>query len=131
MSNAPTVLMNLVPLVRATCQSATDATATTITPDDSGTLFVDRSTSAHTYTLPAVADCKGKHFLFVKVGSGDMVIAGGTTDKMVAFNDAAADSVAFSTASEKIGGAMLIIGDGDYYYAFNISAGANTVTVAT
>ena len=129
MSNAPTVLMNLVPLVRATCQSATDATATTITPDDSGTLFVDRSTSAHTYTLPAVADCKGKHFLFVKVGTANMVIAGATA-KIIAMNNAAAASVAFSTLSEKIGGAMLIIGDGDYYYAFNISAGANTVTVA-
>ena len=131
MSNAPTVLMGLVPLIRAVVRSATDATATTITPDDSGSLFVDMSASNHTYTLPAVADCEGKCFMFIKVGAGNMTIAGGTVDKMIALNDAAADSIAFSTANEKIGGAALIVGDGTYYYAFNISAGANTVTVAT
>ena len=131
MSNAPTILMGLVPLIRATVDSATDATATTVTADDSGSLFIDTSTSAHTYTLPAVALGKGKVFMFVKRGTANMIIASaGSLDNIVAFNDAAADSVAFSTTNEKIGGAMMIVGDGTYWYAFNMSAGANTVTVA-
>ena len=131
MSTAPTTLLGLVPLIRALVNSATDATATTVTADDSGSLFIDKSTSTHTYTLPAIALGAGKAFMFFKLGTGTMTIASaGSLDNIVAFNDVAADSVSFGTTNEKIGGAMLIIGDGTYWYAMNMSAGANTVTVA-
>lgn len=131
MSNAPTTLMGHVPLFRAIVTSTVSATATTVTPDDSGTLFIDASTSTHTYTLPAVADCKGKAFWFSKVADAVMIVSGETADKMIAFNDAAADYISFQTASERIGAALLVVGDGNYYFPFNMSAGANTLTVKT
>ena len=103
---------------------------TTVVASDSGVLMVAGGTANLTFTLPAVADCKGKMFMFVNLVNYNMTIAGATS-VIVALHNAAAASVAFSTTSEKIGGAFLIIGDGTYYYAFNFSAGANMVTVAS
>ena len=125
MSNAPTVLMGLVPLFRAVVRSATDATATTVTADDSGTLFVDLSTSAHTYTLPTVALGKGKCWMFMKCADANMSITGGTVDVMMADGTTLVDTVTYSTSSHKIGSSCLVICDGTYFYAINI--GATTV----
>lgn len=129
MSNAPTTLLGHVPMFRAILTSSVSATATTVTPDDSGTLFIDASTSTHTYTLPAVADCKGKVFWFAKIADAVMIVSGGTADKMIGLNDAALDYLSFQTANEGIGAALLVVGDGNYYIPFNMSSGAHTVTV--
>jgi len=125
MGNAPTVLFGLVPLVRAVVRSATDATATTVTADDSGTLFVDLSTSTHTYTLPTATLGKGKCWMFMKCADANMSITGGTVDVMMADGTTLVDTVTYSTASHKIGSACLVICDGTYFYAINI--GATTV----
>ena len=104
---------------------------TTVVASDSGVIFIANGTANLTFTLPAIAAGKGKMFIFVNRVDYNMTIASaGSLDNIVAMHDAAADSVAFSTTSEKIGGAMMIVGDGTYWYAFNLSAGANTVTVA-
>ena len=131
MSNTPTTLLGHVPLFRAIVTSSTTETAVTITADDSGTLFIDKSTSTLTYTLPSVSDCKGKVFWFANIGGSEMVIAGGTADRMVGLNDVALDYISFLTASEMIGAAAMVVGDGTYYFPFNMSPGAHTVTVKT
>jgi len=64
-----------------------------------------------------------------------MTITSGTADKMTAFNDLTADSIAFSTASEKIGGAVIVIADGTGWLVFPYTTGlgltAQTATIAT
>ena len=117
MSAAPTVLFGLVPLVRAVVRSATDATATTVTPDDSGTLFVNMSTSAHKYTLPAVADGKGKSFIFFN-GDGTATIAVASTAANLKIDDLTGTTCTSTTTG--IGDSILVIGDGTYYYGFEI-----------
>lgn len=116
MSNAPTTLLGLVPLVRAIVRSETTDTATAVTADDSGTLFVNMSTETdHSYTLPTLALGKGKHWLFFNgQTTSTMTVIGGTTDKMMADdvvdndqNKAAADAGAFLT----------VICDGTNYYS--------------
>ncbi len=129
MSNAPTVLFGEVPMVRTVVRSSTSATATTVTPDDSGTLFVNLSTSAHTYTLPTVSDCAGKSFWFF---NGDttagITVTGGTVDKIMGIDDSAADSVTDTGTDAYVGDWVLILGDGTYFYAF---IGAGTWSAST
>lgn len=117
MSNAPTVLMGLVPLIRAVVRSATDATATTVTADDSGTLFVNLSTSAHTYTLPAVAAGSGKAWLFFNA-DGTAAIKVSSTAANLKVSDTA--STTNTETNHEVGGCMLVIGDGTWYYGLEI-----------
>ena len=119
MSNAPTVLMGLVPLIRAVVRSSTTATATTVTADDSGTLFVNLSTSAHTYTLPVVALGAGKSWMFFNGdGTSTIAVTSGTADVMMCDDDAAATTNTSST--DAVGDCLWVIGDGTYYYCFEI-----------
>jgi len=119
MSNAPTVLLGLTPLFRAVVRSSTTATATTVTADDSGTLFVNLSTSAHTYTLPAVADGAGKCWWFYN-GDGTTTIAvtSGTADVMMCDDDAAATTN--TSAAHAVSDCLMVLGDGTYYYSFEL-----------
>ena len=104
--------------------------AYTVTPDDAGKLLVGNHASTQVaFTLPAVASCKGLVFHFASLGAAGIKIIGGTTDKIVVQNDAAADSVSYETASEKIGAACMVWGDGSNYYFFEQSG--CTVTVGT
>lgn len=81
------------------------------------------------FTLPATAK-KDLAYYFYVVADQDFTVTAGTADTMIVFNDAAADSVAFSTVSEKIGGSLAVIGDGAKWKVFDLSSG-NTITVAT
>ena len=119
MSNSPTVLFGLVPLVRAVVRSATNATTTTITPDDSGTLFVSMSTSAHNYALPAVADGAGKCFMFFQAGTTAQAVTITSTANNIIGGDTTAD---VATSGSVIGDCCMIIGDGTYYYLFAFTA---------
>ena len=58
-----------------------------------------------------------------------MVIAPDKNDTIVTLNDAAADSVTFSTSSQKIGACALAICDGAKWIVINLST--NTATIAT
>ncbi len=115
MSNAPTVLFGSVPLFRTVVRSATSDTATTVTPDDSGTLFVSLATATHTYTLPTVANSKCKVFtFFAGDGTATIVVTGGTTDVMMGGDNAAADTE--TETNHVVGDWGMIVGDGTYYY---------------
>lgn len=84
----------------------------TVTEADNNVLFSTRGASgAVTFTLPATAK-KGLRYGFYNAADQDMLVASGTADTMVAINDLAADSVAFSTSSLKIGGMFEVFGDG-------------------
>ena len=113
MSAAPTVLFGLVPLVRAVVRSGATATTTTVTPDDSGSLFVNMSTSAHVYTMPAVADGKGKCFIFFN-GEGTQTIAVASTAANFKVDDLTGTTCTSTTHA--IGDCIIVIGDGTYYY---------------
>jgi hypothetical protein len=74
----------------------------TVTAEDNGLLFL--ATAAVTFTLPAKQN--GLAFRFAQTADANLVI-GGSSDIVVKGN-AAASSVTFSTASEKIGSHVLV-----------------------
>ena len=81
------------------------------------------------FTLPTTAK-KDLAYYFYVVADQSLTVTAGTADTMITINDVAADSVAFSTSSQKIGGALACIGDGAKWKVFRIGNG-NAVTVAT
>lgn len=104
----------------------------TVVAADNGTTFTNTGAAgAVVFTLPALAP--GLAFEFRVVADQNVTVASVAGDDMIVFNDAAADSVAFSTAGQKIGGGVLVFSNaaGTKWYVRNASAGANTITVAT
>ena len=107
----------------------------TVNKYESGTLFTTRGAGAAVvFTLPS-AQTIGLWYGFFCAADQSMTITSGTADKMTAFNDLTADSIAFSTASEKIGGAVIVIADGTGWLVFPYTTGlgltAQTATIAT
>ena len=104
----------------------------TITPDDFGTVFTTRgATGAVTFTLPAAATTNsGNWVLFISVADQNMIVAG-ADEEIVCFNDLTADSIAYQTSSEKIGGAFLAISDGSSWAVMPIASETQTITVAS
>ncbi len=88
-------------------QGVSKAASYTVVVADNGTIF--EASAAATFTLPALLDansnpvCKGVWFKFVNTADTDMAIARAGSDTMICKNNAAAVSVTFSTANQKIG----------------------------
>lgn len=104
----------------------------TVIASDNFTLFDNTGAGgAITFTLPTLAN--GYLFGFRVQADQNVTVASAAGDDMVVFNDASADSVAFSTSGEKIGGFFAIFSNpgATKWIVQNLSAGANTVTVAT
>lgn len=104
----------------------------TITPDDFGTVFTTRgATGAVTFTLPAAGSTNsGEWVLFVNVADQNMIVAG-ADEGIVTFNDLTADSVAYQTTSEKIGGSFIAISDGSSWAVMPLAEETQTITVAS
>ena len=92
----------------------------TVTIADHDTVFTNRGAAgAVNFTLPVLATAadkakaKGCRYRFVCEADQTITITGGTADTLVVYNDAAADSVALSTASNKIGGAFEVFANDD------------------
>ena len=104
----------------------------TITSGDFGTVFTTRGAEAAvTFTLPAAASKnKGEWALFLNVADQNMLVAG-ADEGIVTFNDLTADSVAYQTSSEKIGGAFLAISDGTSWVVAPLAMETQTITVAS
>lgn len=100
--------------------------------EDSGTLFHTTGASGGVvFTLPPISDGPF-YFLFVNGSDNDMTVTAAAADTAVTFNDLAADSVAFSTLSEKIGGTVEVFCDGTTLFVLpRLAAEAQTVTIAT
>lgn len=108
--------------------------AYTVNANESGTIFTtEGATAAVTFTLPAASDGPWV-FEFYAAEDFDMTVAAATADTMVCFNDVAADSYAFSTASEIIGGSIKVFSaGGSVVYVQDLSRGGHvqTATVTT
>ena len=109
----------------------------TLTAADGGKTFTNRGdTDAITFTLPATAAVEsGWWAQFYVVEDADLAVVAGTVDTMVVVNDKAADSVKWSTASEKIGGGCKVVHDGTGWLVIPITwdngTVVTTVTTAT
>lgn len=103
----------------------------TVTEADNGTLFTNTGAGgAVIFTLPALQ--AGLVYEFLVVADQTVTVASAAGDDIVAFNDASADSLAFSTGGQKIGGHLVLRTNaaGTKWYVDNLSPG-NTITVAT
>lgn len=104
----------------------------TITSADFGSVITTRGAGAAvTFTLPAAASTnEGEWVLFANVADQNMIVAG-ADEGLVVFNDLTADSIAFQTTSEKIGGAFLAISDGTSWAVVPIATETQTITVVS
>jgi len=117
--------------IRPKLKVAVKTSSYTITSPDFGTVFTTRGGGAVTFTLPTAASTnEGEWVLFINVADQNMTVTG-TDEGLVCFNDLTADSIAFSTTSEKIGGAFLAISDGTSWIVLPIATETQTVTVAS
>ena len=89
--------------------------AITVYASDSGILFINENTATTTYTLPAVADGKGKFWVFFCEAANSIVIAS-SESKLVGGTTSAGIIGATITSAATIGECAMIIGDGDKYY---------------
>lgn len=124
----------LMPLVNGLPLRWTEAktAAYQVTKEDSGTIFhTTGATAAVTFTLPPISDGPF-HFMFISGADVAMTVAAKTADTAVTYNDLAADSVAFSTSSEIIGGSVDVICDGTTLFVLPRPATIyQTITIAT
>lgn len=122
-----------IPALAWTPKVTAKTTSYTVLAAESGTIFTTTgATAALTFTLPAISDGP---FVFYFLSGADvaMTVTAETVDTMVTFNDLAADSVALSTASEIIGGGVMVVCDGTTLFAFQLGVGGHrqTLSVAT
>lgn len=100
--------------------------------DRSGTIFTNRgATGSVTFTLPPASRCTGFEYLFLVFADQSIVVASKVADTLVAFNDIAADSLAISTSSKKIGTCIRALCDGTNWFAHVVSADGVTGAIAT
>lgn len=110
------------------------ATTYSIVAADIGTIFTNRGAGGNiAYTLPVTSTiAAGWHCRVFAVAAGTVTVSSATADTMVVFNDATADSIAFSTSSEIIGGAAEFVWDGTGWLTFvNLGAETQTPVIAT
>lgn len=111
-------------------QQITKTAAYTILPSDNGALFDNSgATAAVTFTLPAIK--RGYCFGFVVYADQSVTVASAAGDDMVVPNDASADSVAFSTAGDKIGGYVMVFADASGSKWIVVKMCSNAMTIAT
>jgi hypothetical protein len=84
----------------------------TVLSTDNNTIFTNKgATGAVNFTLPTIA--KGLRFRFFVEADQTLTLTSVPSDSLVVFNDAAADTIAYSTASEKIGGGFEVVANSD------------------
>lgn len=105
----------------------------TVLAEDGGAIFTTRGAGgAVNFTLPATTSLPvGWSCRFFNAAGQNMLVTAGTADTMSTFNDLTADSVAFQTSSELIGGAFEVVWDGTGWLVFIMAEETQTVTVAT
>lgn len=104
---------------------------------ESGSIFTTfGATAAVTFTLPAIDAGNGDGWILFFYAGADfaLTVAAETVDTLSTYNDATADSVAFQTGSQIMGGAFAVISDGTQVFAIPLGSGGEpiqTVTVAS
>jgi len=100
----------------------------TLTNHDVGKTFL--VTAASVVTMPNPGTClPGDDILIIQTSDNDLTVS--LDEKILTKNNAAADSVAYSTSSEKIGGAFLCVCTGTKWAALPLAEEAQTITVTT
>lgn len=101
----------------------------TVTANDNFTLFT--ASAAVNFTLPALAN--GLVYEFLNLADSNMTVTSAAGDDIVWDNDAQCDSLAFSTASHKIGGHLQFFTNkaATRWYVRNLSPATCTVTATT
>ena len=104
----------------------------TVLRTESGTYFTTTgATAAINFTLPAISTGPWI-FEFFNGADQNLTVTSGTADTIVTFNDLTADSVAFSTSAEKIGGHIIAFTDGTTLFVVAHPSMVNQhVTIAT
>jgi len=101
----------------------------TLTAAESGSFIVNTAaTEAEIIlTLPAIADGP---WIFFCLNSADvtLTVTAETADTLITFNNLAADGIAYSTSSEKIGGAFMVCSDGTSAWAVPMGVGGHIQT---
>ena len=96
---------------------------------DSGATYVVTGGTGVTFTLPAVATSAGLYYHFINGVDQNMTVDG-PAGTLVVFNNTGATSIAYSTASEKIGASVSAFCNGTKWYIQNhLGAEAQTITV--
>lgn len=108
---------------------AKTADYTVVAADNYSHFFTLGAAGAVVFTLPAITGCRGYRFRFTNVVDQNMTVTA-PSGKLVTFNNAAATSVAFSTAGNKIGASVEIVGLPDSSKYAVLAHGANTMTVS-
>jgi hypothetical protein len=105
----------------------------TIAATDSGKMITTRGAAgATTVTLPTVAaGFTGVHFWLFNCVDQDLTLSAQTAGEIMFKNDVAANSVAASTAGEKIGAAFFVHCDGTSWLVLPMVEEAVTLTVVT
>lgn len=103
----------------------------TVAATDSATVFTNEGASgAVTFTLPATGS-EGLVYEFMVVADQTVTIDG-PADTLIIFNDAAADSVSFSTSGEKIGNHVRAVAtDSGSKWFLEINPASDSVSVTT
>jgi hypothetical protein len=102
-----------------------------VKPEDFGTTFTNRgATASFTFTLPTVADLPAGWWceFYGISASGFVVASAGSSDNIVALNDAGADTLTMTTTSLIIGAYVRMIWDGTSW--LSIRGAGNTYTAA-
>jgi hypothetical protein len=110
----------------------TKAASFTATAADSGKVFlIIGATAAVNVTLPAI-DTGPFHFRVINCSDQSLTLTSVVADTIITFNDLNADSVAFSTSGEKIGGHAEVLCNGTKLIVLPyLVSEAQTVTIAT
>lgn len=122
--------MNVVDYKKLSAKTASYA----MTALDLGTVFTNRGAGAAiTFTLPPTADIQIGWWARVNIAANQSVtVAAETADTLNAFNDIAADSIAFSTSNEKVGAGVEFVWDGTGWLTFvSLGMDSQTPTIAT
>lgn len=100
----------------------------TVLASDNNTIFTNQGAAGPvTFTLPTIA--KGLRYRFFAEVAQNLIVQSVVTDTLVVFNDAAADSIAFQTAAEIIGGGIEVFANADATkWLVWVSLGAETQT---
>lgn len=108
----------------------------TVTAADNDTVFTNQGAAgAIVFTLPTLA--RGLHYSFFVEADQSITVTAAAADTIVTHNDAAADSVAFSTASRKLGASLEVWANADATKwltrpgTWNVADDGTTTTKAT
>jgi len=97
----------------------------TVKAEETGTLFTTEGTTGGVnFTLPANAD--GLEFWFFAAEDFELMVTADVVDTLVTHNDAEADSVAFTTATEQVGSGFIAIADGSKWMIFTMDSNDGT-----